>query len=769
VILCLAVTALVAIGSWCAVLCLRLRSTSLLVLAWTVVLAAHLVGLVLLCGVVLRSLQPWALTVTAIAVAGAEIAVALRRRALVRGSLEVLRGRARRWWRSPLVLAMGALALVQYAWQAAIAVRLPQVSYDTLSYHLIAPATWIQHGAIVHTGQSLFADVYPQDQEAASAWAGTFLHSLRYAGLTPLLFVAMGAAAVVVLARHLGIRPRYAALAGLAYICVPAVAVQAATGYNDVAAASPVLALLAFLVEVPIGARVVDGALQGVIGPLLLVGLAGGLAVGTKSSNLVVAVLAGIGVVVQLVRVHDRFHPHAALPSARRLLAVCGGPVVALGAYWYVRTYVEYSNPFYPVTMLGFRGWGPVDQVIIGANKPVVLDGLPFGAVGEVVRSWIEDRRHHPIGYDQRLGGLGLQWLVLGAPALAVAAVGLVRRKRWAFLSLVVVPIGASAIASPAPWWARYTLAVAALGGVAVAWGIELLARQPRRSLHLAGWAMGTALVALTGLSTWWAADPTYFSTVAADGTAQPLALHDAISLVRDPSTADRLYPWSAYRSLDDLPDGSVIALTPSGEEPFTYPWVGPNLERRLVLLPVVATPDALAGAMHDAGARYVALRTSGRDGALGQAVAQDRSRFLARTQGGPLNGADLYEVGRWRDCGQPDLVIRRSTYDSSRNEITVGGTLSDRCGALAGATLERWSNDATGAPWQGADRLRGQVRTGPQGIFVLTFAGDQPQTRYFLRFPGRRDRAGSKPSAATRLFTALEAANGVAGGAPAP
>ena len=765
-ILCLAVTALVSIGSGCAVLCLRLRSTSLMVLAWTVTFAAHLVGLVLLCGALLRQLHPWALTATAVAATAAEIVVAVRCRDVVQESLARLRGRARRGWRSPFVLAMGGLALVEYAWQAAIAVRLPQVSYDTLSYHLIAPATWIQHGAVVHTSQSLFSDVYPQDQEAVTAWAGTFLHSLRYAGLTPLLFVAMGGAAVVVLARQLGLRPSYAVLAGLAYLCVPAMTAQAATGYNDIAAASTVLAVLALLVEVPLAARAVGPRVRGLVGPLLLIGLAGGLAVGTKSSNLVIAAFAAVAAVVQVVRVHDRVHPWAVLPSARRVVAICAGPAVALGGFWYVRTYVQYSNPFYPVTMLGFRGWGPVDQVIIGANKPGVLDGLPFGALGAVVRSWIEDLRRHPITYDQRLGGFGLQWLLLGAPALVATVVGLVRRNRWSFLGLVLLPIVASALASPAPWWARYTLPIAALGTIAVAWTMEALVQRPGWLPRVAASGVGAALVGLTGLSMWWAADPTSFATVTADGIVQPVAFREALSLVRDPSGADDLYPWNAYRSLDDLPTGSVVALTPSGEEPYTYPWVGEDLTRRLVLLPPVVTTDAVVAAMRRQGARYVAIRTSGHDAELGQAVAADRSRFLARTQGGPLNGADLYELGHWRDCGQADLVVRRSSYDSTTNRITVAGTLGDRCGPLVGAVVQRWSNDRPGPPWQGDDRLREQARTGPGGSFVVAFTGDRPETRYFLRFPGSLQADGDKPSAATRLFTALEAANGVAGGA---
>lgn len=769
-ILAVAVTLLVAAGSWVAVCALRFRRTSTIVLAWTVLFPAQLIFLVLLSGIVLRSLIPSTLASGAVVSVALEVVLArIRGREAVADSMALVRETiddvVHLMWRSPVVLALGALVTVQYLWQLALGVRLPQVSYDTLSYHLIAPATWIQQGAIVHTAQNLYADVYPQNHEALTAWLGTYLHSLRYAGITPLPFVLMGAAAVVSIARYLGVRRSLAALAGLGFIAVPALTVQAATGYVDIAAASTVLAALAIVPVVLDAIRVVNGRVQGLIGPLLLAGIAVGLAAGVKSSNLVVVPFVLLGLIVQYVRVRERVPKGTLVTEPKPAMALVLGPILVLAAFWYLRTWATYDNPFYPVTMFGWPGRGRIEDVIIGASKPAVLDGRPFGVLGEIAYSWWQDRSRQPITYDQRLGGFGLQWLYVLFPALVLAGIAFVRRRSWSVLLGVFLPVAAIMFASPAAWWARYTLSLAGIACVSLAWWLHQLRGNRRVPVRIAGHAGAVAFAGLTAVSMWWASDPSPYIVERSPGVLEQLSFRQTLAMVRHPERGDSIVPWNTYRALDDLPPGSVIALTPSGEEPYTYPWVGPELDRELVLLDPATTPDQLAQQLQGAGARYVALRTLGNDGALGQAVEVDRSRFLRRTEGGPLNGADLYELGEWRDCGPTLLAIEYSEADLAAATVRISGSLSDACGMVDRGEVQRWSNATSGTPWQGDEVLEGTVTTGPDGRFQTTFPVDNPDTRYFFRYPGRIEDDATKPAAATRLFTALEAANQRAGG----
>ena len=42
-----------------------------------------------------------------------------------------------------------------------------------------------------------------------------------------------------------------------------------------------------------------------------------------------------------------------------------------LGGFWYIRNYVTYRNPVYPVSMLGFGGRGSFDQIVRSIQAPI--------------------------------------------------------------------------------------------------------------------------------------------------------------------------------------------------------------------------------------------------------------------------------------------------------------------------------------------------------------------------------------------------------------
>ena len=189
---------------------LRLRRRVDLVLGWLVLFLAQTVAETLVFGALLRLLDPGALLVAAVMFSFAEVYFVTespdRSRRVVaelKSHLSAFLHAVIRVWRHPFLVLVGLLVLAELAWQVILAVRLPPTSFNTLTYHLIGPATWIQHHRIVHSDQSIFADTYPADQETITAWVGTFFHSLKYADLSNLPFVAMGALCVVSLAREL--------------------------------------------------------------------------------------------------------------------------------------------------------------------------------------------------------------------------------------------------------------------------------------------------------------------------------------------------------------------------------------------------------------------------------------------------------------------------------------------------------------------------------------------------------------------------------------
>src|SRR5580704_13332362 len=484
-LVCLACLLLTAAGSAAVIASLRLSRASTMITGFWVLLPAQVAGETLLVGGVLRDLHPGPLAVAAVVVAGAELGGCYRfartvaRQAIVHVG-QVLRHGVGQMRRHPLLVVLGALVVAQYAWQILLSVRLPPVSYDSLSYHLIGPATWIQHGAIVHSKQVVFSDTYPADQELLTAWVGTFFHSLRYNALSTLPFVALATSAVVMVARNLKVRVHLALLAGLGFIAMPALFLQASTSYVDIAGGATVVAALGFLLIVPSVVTFDHGTARGLSGHLLLAGMAGGLAAGTKSSNVVIAGIVIVMAFVQFVRVMDirpELSERTVRPRGRVGVACVAIPMAGLAAFWYIRTWVTWNNPFYPVTVLGFPGVGSTSSIIIGANRPTQIRHVPLGELGAIVTSWLYDLHRHTYVYDQRLGGFGVQWPLFVVPALIVAVVWFFRHRPGYLLGLIL-PVLLVAFASTAAWWARYTIALAGVGCICLAHGLERLARR---------------------------------------------------------------------------------------------------------------------------------------------------------------------------------------------------------------------------------------------------------------------------------------------------
>jgi len=260
-----------------------------------------------------------------------------------------LRGWRRRWFaapaeaRAPVTAADAGLAA---ALAGGLALRLQAglhrsfFLYDTLSYHLHVPATWLAAGRL-QIVPAVFGD--PSSAYAPSnleLWFALLMAPLRsdyLAALGQLPFAALGALAVAAAAREAGAR-REAALGGaLAFLLVPEVWQQARTAMTDLGMAALLLATLPFLFRLRRAAAGAD---------LLVVAAALGLAIGTKyaAAPLALPFLAAAGLLARRAR------PRPAI------LAAAAAVVIATGGFWYVRNLIVTGNPWYPVATLGLPG-----------------------------------------------------------------------------------------------------------------------------------------------------------------------------------------------------------------------------------------------------------------------------------------------------------------------------------------------------------------------------------------------------------------------------
>jgi len=361
----------------------------------------------------------------------------------------------------------------------------PVYDWDGLYYHLPAMNAWASAGRVhwIPTMFDLpFANGYPMALETLG-----FL-VLRLAGTSRLvdggnLFAwPLAALGLAVIAARLGAHgPWRLAPAGL-IAAVPGWVILSSTCYVDPGFAAAAAAALA-------GALLWAGAAPE-HGPhlALLFGAAGGLMIGAKGQGLP---FFGIALAFAAIARASR------MGGASRALFTQAGTAAlvafATGGYWTLRNLVWSGNPIFPIELkLGAKvlAAGYDTGSLLAGNMPEWLRAWP--AWLRVPVAWAEPDA--PVRGYAATGGLGPLWLAAGLPALAALPVALRReRSRLAAFALLLA-IGAAWLAvQPAPWWARMTLWLHALGLPALAAVLAAAARARHAAL---AWAAPLALLA---------------------------------------------------------------------------------------------------------------------------------------------------------------------------------------------------------------------------------------------------------------------------------
>ena len=234
------------------------------------------------------------------------------------------------------VFALAALVLLR-AWSG---FGKTTFLYDTLSYHLHVPATWIAEGRL-EIVPAVFGDpswaYAPSNLELWFAFLMAPLQSDYLAGSGQVAFAALAALAIVAAVREAGGRRTAALAAAIVFLLVPEVWQQARTAMTDLGLAALLLASLPFTLRVARLARA---------GDLVTAAAALGLAAGTKYVGLPFALPFALAAALS---------SKSGRPRPRDLMAAAA-VVFATGGFWYLRNALVTGNPFYPVATLGLPG-----------------------------------------------------------------------------------------------------------------------------------------------------------------------------------------------------------------------------------------------------------------------------------------------------------------------------------------------------------------------------------------------------------------------------
>lgn len=238
--------------------------------------------------------------------------------------------------RSDPALAVLALvvALVTLA-GGIMALLLPPTTPDSMTYHLSRVGYWLQQGSLEHWNTpDLRQTAFPINLELGLLWTVVLSGSDRWVNLIQWSTVPVLMAAIAGIARQMGHTRRQAVFAALIWATLPQIFLQAVDVKNDLLLSALVASAITLLVL---------GMDSGARGPLILSGLALGLAAGTKST--LVMIVPGLALFALLLWWKYR------APGFRRLewwglswLAA----FMLFSAYNYVLNLESYDNPLGP-------------------------------------------------------------------------------------------------------------------------------------------------------------------------------------------------------------------------------------------------------------------------------------------------------------------------------------------------------------------------------------------------------------------------------------
>jgi hypothetical protein len=317
-----------------------------------------------------------------------------------------------------IALLISAVAVAHFAAGAKTRLSTGMTGFDSTWYHGPFAAGFFQSGDtwdLHFIAPQFLAWFYPANGEIFHA-AGMLAFGRDL--LSPLLNLGWFAGCLVAcwcIGRPYRVAPWSLALGAIA-LSVPALADQAGEARNDIVGTFCLLAAVAIALNAwartPNEERLGGEGGKTSLGPYLVVGLAAGLAAGTKLNFLLPAAVLVIGLALLAPR------------SARgRAFAAAALSALAGGGYWYLRNLLHSGNPLPWIQHLGPVDLPAPEQALGGREAHSVLGYLTDGSVWS---DWFLPGLH---------GGLWFLWSLLLVAALAGLVLAVVQ-SRGSFVRL---------------------------------------------------------------------------------------------------------------------------------------------------------------------------------------------------------------------------------------------------------------------------------------------------------------------------------------------
>jgi hypothetical protein len=335
-----------------------------------------------------------------------------------------------------LLIALGVASFTVAEWTFPSQLSLDQGMFggDTTWYHMPFAARFAQEHSIVHLHFTdplrLAAWFYPQSSELVHGSAIVLFKSDWLSPLINLFWLAIALLAAWCVGRPYKVGPATLVAGAIVLDAGVMIETQPGEGRNDIMGLAFLLAFAAFLINAHQRRAPAEGAVQDAPelgaplldkGPLVIAGIAAGLAISVKFTFLVPVVAIGLGVIVFSGR-------------GRRLTTawVLGLSTFVVGGYWYVRAMLKTGGN--PIPTAGF---GPLH---LPQPDQMPLDPRPRFAVAHylseptIYRKWF---------FPQLDNAFGPLW-----PLILIVAVAAAVYIAWRSRNVILRVVAAAALAT---------------------------------------------------------------------------------------------------------------------------------------------------------------------------------------------------------------------------------------------------------------------------------------------------------------------------------
>jgi len=341
---------------------------------------------------------------------------------------------------------------------------IPPYVWDTMVYHLVNVAEWVQKSRIHAVTSPVGRVCWPATFEVLEAWFVVFLHHDIIVQIPSFLCYLLAGASAYALARVLQINRILSAAAALFYVFTPTLAIHATSCNTDLPVAAPYLLAVAILLDLLINGRRENFPLASRI---LIVIMALSFAFGAKAYTAFISP-APILIFLFTAWKHHLFGDlwnllrfRNNISAYRKVLCVfLIASSLLLGFYWFARNFILFDNPFHPTDFRVFDhlvfGTGDAPQYGPGQRGSISINGMWQNAF-TLVTDKIFDQHGTFTSDLGNMSGWGWFNFACGISAFFYGLIFL-KRMRWFIIVFVLSLLGLFACISVDPWYMRFTL-----------------------------------------------------------------------------------------------------------------------------------------------------------------------------------------------------------------------------------------------------------------------------------------------------------------------